>query len=148
MEDIESVNRQPIELTTKAALIAARVGQGKFRESLLDLWGHCCAVTGSKTSEAIRASHIKAWRDSSNEERLDPYNGIPLLATLDALFDRGLISFEASGKMVISPKLTSADRKLLNIQEVSLIKVPHTATLEYLSHHREKWGFKDDRDSN
>ena len=57
---------------------------------VLKIWGNRCCVTGSTTLDAIRASHIKPWRRSSNQERLDPYNGLPLVATLDALFDAGM----------------------------------------------------------
>lgn len=40
-----------------------------------------------------QASHAKPWRTSSDQERLDPHNGLPLIATLGVLFDRGLIGF-------------------------------------------------------
>jgi putative restriction endonuclease len=38
----------------------------------------------------LRASHIKPWSDCSNRERLDPLNGLLLVAHIDALFDNGL----------------------------------------------------------
>ena len=78
-EDLITIaKRKEIESTTKETLINARVGQGPFREHVLQLWGKCCAVTRSLTLEAIRASHIKPWRQSTDEERLDPHNGLPL----------------------------------------------------------------------
>ena len=48
------------------------------------------------------ASHTKPWRDSSNEERLDPENGFMLTPTIDHLFDRGFISFSDNGELIIS----------------------------------------------
>src|SRR5207248_1999952 len=106
-KDIKTIlSNNKVEQTTKQALVDARIGQGAFRSAILGRWNHRCAVTGSTTLEVIRASHIKPWRASTNEERLDPSNGLPLAASLDALFDAGLISFEDSGRLLISPKLS------------------------------------------
>jgi transposase len=51
----------------------------------------------------LRASHIRPWRDSDNEARLDGENGLLLTPTIDHLFDRGFISFEDDGRLLISP---------------------------------------------
>jgi hypothetical protein len=80
--------------TTKQALIDARRGQGNFRDQLMARWDNSCAVTGCNQPQVLRASHIKPWKKCSNAERLNPYNGLLLSANLDALFDRGLVSFE------------------------------------------------------
>ncbi len=53
--------------------------------------------------EHLRASHLKPWRDSDNEERLNGENGLLLTPTIDHLFDRGFISFENNGDLLISP---------------------------------------------
>ena len=50
------------------------------------------------------ASHIKPWSKCNNEERLDPFNGLMLAPNIDALFDSGLITFDADGTNKISPK--------------------------------------------
>ena len=50
----------------------------------------------------LLASHIKPWRDSNHQERLDKFNGLLLLANLDKAFDLGFISFDDSGKVPIS----------------------------------------------
>jgi len=84
----------------------------------------------------LRASHAKPWRTSSDQERLDPHNGLPLIATLDVLFDRGLIGFADDGSMVCSKLLASADRELLGLP-ASLRKSLNTAQKTYLRHHRE-----------
>ncbi len=142
-EDIEELTNNPtISATEKKTLIDARLGQGKFRESVLRKWGRQCAVTSAITERAIRASHIKPWRDSTNDERLDPDNGLPLLANLDALFDAGLISFEASGRMIISPKLSGAERKIFGIAGSSLTKRPTAKMAAYLADHRRRHGFE------
>ena len=58
-----------------------------------------------------RSSHIKPWCDSTNSERLNPENGLLLAAHIDALFDRGLISFEGGGSMLISGRINREERK-------------------------------------
>ncbi len=141
-EDIEeTAENDHIGPTTKKVLNEARLGQGWFRDAVLKRWGHCCAATSAVTVRAIRASHIKPWKESTNKERLDPDNGLPLVATLDALFDAGLISFDAAGQMLVSPALTAAERKVLGIGNLSLGKKPTPKMAAYLVHHREKHGF-------
>ncbi len=87
--------------TEKNILIQSRVGQGKFRESLVSIWGGC-AVTKCKEVPLLVASHIKPWSKSNNQERLDPNNGFLLLPNIDKAFDLGYISFDSSGKILIS----------------------------------------------
>jgi HNH endonuclease len=135
--------QQGVSATTKEALVDARLGQGEFRLKVLRAWGNCCAVTGSTTHAAIRASHIKPWRSSSNAERLDPGNGLPLIANLDALFDGGLISFNYSGRLLVSDRINGIERDIFGLTQRSLRKRPTEKTAEYLSHHRAKHGFKD-----
>ena len=136
-EDIKVLVKKKIDITTKDALISARVGQGMFRSQVLQLWNNRCCVTGSTTIDAIRASHIKPWRNSTDEERLDPYNGLPLVASLDALFDAGLISFESSGALIVSPLLSEKERHIFQVELGSLTKGPNELTAEYLAYHRK-----------
>jgi hypothetical protein len=99
-------------------LVRQRVGQDVFREALLDYWGGACAVTGLALPDVLRASHAKPWADcTSDEERLDVFNGFLLVAHLDALFDRGLITFDAGGDLVIGPRLSAEHRASLHLNE-------------------------------
>lgn len=108
--DVESILSQDnITDTEKATLLKTRIGQGNFRQKLISLWGGC-AVTGYKDASMLVASHIKPWRASSNIERLDGYNGLLLLPTLDKAFDTGHISFSESGNLLISPLLQEPDK--------------------------------------
>ena len=135
-EDIDAIMNKSVASTIKKALVDARVGQGGFRSSVLRLWNDCCCVTKSCTHDAIRASHIKPWRESTDQERLDPANGLPLAASLDALFDAGLISFEDSGLMLVSRRLPLSERTIYGVVERVLIKAPPPETAKYLSYHR------------
>lgn len=137
IDDILDVIKSGITETEKKRLVAARIGQGEFRDRVLDKWGRKCALTGVAEERVIRASHIKPWRDSSNNERLDPNNGLPLVATVDALFDANLISFGKNGRIQISKKLSDSDREKIGIKpEMRLSRQPSKAQQEYLSQHR------------
>src|SRR5205807_1990193 len=91
--------------TEREEVRKARVGQGRFRRSLLELWDARCAVTGVEMPAVLTASHIKPWRCATNAERLDQNNGLLLLAQYDRLFDRGFISFADDGGILLSPAL-------------------------------------------
>lgn len=89
--------------TEKQQLILARRGQGQFRKNVQRLERHC-RVTHVDQQEHLRASHCKPWRDCQTaEERLDGENGLLLTPSIDHLFDRGFISFEDDGELLISP---------------------------------------------
>jgi hypothetical protein len=135
--DLKSILAKRDAATTKEALANARVGQGTFRAQVLQIWDSQCCVTGSTTLDAIRASHIKPWRDSNNQERLDPNNGLPLIATLDALFDAGLITFAADGKLLVSTRLDATEKKLLGLAGRQLVRQPNDHAAGYLEYHRE-----------
>jgi HNH endonuclease len=113
-DDLSKIETEIANETTRVALIDARLGQGKFRDDLFELWGGC-AVSGCKVSELLRASHVKPWRKCTNKERLDPHNGLLLGAHLDALFDAGLISFDDNGSMLVSVEISGADRDELRL---------------------------------
>jgi hypothetical protein len=87
--------------TTREQLVLARRGQGKFRQEVARIETHC-RVTGVNRPEHLIASHCKPWRDSDNSERLDGENGLLLTPSIDHLFDRGFISFENNGELLVS----------------------------------------------
>lgn len=123
--------------TQRQALVDARLGQGRYRNCLLALWGSRCAVTGIGLLNVIIASHAMPWRDANDEQRLDPCNGLPLIATLDKLFDAGLIAFDpATGDMRVSPALSDNERKLMGVP-APLRKKPTMPQALYLRHHLE-----------
>ena len=125
--------------TTMQAQITVRLGQGEFGSEVRELWNHRCAVTGSSTMSALEASHIKPWADSTDDERLDPNNGLLLTANLHKLFDAGLISFEDSGKMLVSSKLSQSEREIFGVVGKKLSKKPSAETAKYLAYHRTKF---------
>lgn len=133
--EIDEEIARDIPLTDRQALVKARVGQGIFRDQVLRLWSYECAVTGCGVQQALRASHIKPWSISTDQERLDPYNGLPLLATLDALFDKHLIAFDRTGRMLVSPDLSATERDLLLPRQRKLQRSPDARTAKFLREH-------------
>ncbi|WP_250452737.1 HNH endonuclease signature motif containing protein [Caballeronia sp. ATUFL_M2_KS44] len=108
--DLAEIERDVPDITEREQLAKARVGQGRFRASVAAKWarGEVCALTGIAIPEMLVASHIKAWRDSENHERLDPMNGLLLAAHADRLFDRHLMSFKKTNGeyvCVVHPQL-------------------------------------------
>jgi hypothetical protein len=130
-----------VDSTTRQTLIDARLGQGTFRESLMFVWGGKCAVNKCATKVLLCASHIKPWRDSTNRERLDRYNGLLLSPTMDAAFDRGLISFADTGKILFHPSFSTKDRDLLGLNSSLKLVCVYEENKPYLAHHRQLHGF-------
>jgi hypothetical protein len=127
--------------TETEAMRAERLGQQNFRRDLLDFWGARCALTGLAIPELLRASHIKPWCDANSKERLDPNNGLLLALHIDGLFDRGFISFDENGSILISNKLNDESLRCLGVTpelEISNLNSRHQS---YLGHHRERFGF-------
>ena len=132
----EIENDKTKNLTTKKILTDARVGQGKYKRELIDLW-ESCSLSGYSKKSLLIGSHIKPWSKCENDfEKLDKYNGFLLTPNLDKLFDKGLISFENNGKIIISNRLTKDDEKYFNLNiysEINLFK----ENIKYLEFHRE-----------
>lgn len=100
--------------TERESIVKSRIGQGIFREKLVSYW-NSCSVTGATCIQFLRASHIKPWRNSSNDERLDLFNGLLLAPNLDSVFDAGFISFDSQGKILLSEALSGASAYQLHI---------------------------------
>ncbi len=125
--------------TEKQSLIKARRGQGIFRQNVIRI-EHFCRVTHVDKPEHLIASHIKPWRESNNEERLFGGNGLLLTPTIDHLFDRGFISFENNGELLISPVAHEESMQKMGIITDRVIKVGNFAETqsEFLEFHRSK----------
>lgn len=125
--------------TARETLIQARIGQGRFRQDLIDWWGGRCALTGVANPDLIIASHIVPWSQCDNKARLDPKNGLLLAAHIDRLFDKGLISFDKAGGMLISSRLSNLERNVFGLQLGMSLRKITTEHLEYLKKHREDY---------
>lgn len=123
----------------REATVKVRIAQNAFRKKLEVRWGGRCAVTGSMLKETLRASHIVSWADGSSSEKTSPDNGLLLTASLDALFDRGYISFGDAGEIIISTMLSSEEMQTHNLHEGLRLRTPPTEKQKaYLRRHQKK----------
>ena len=124
----------------REAVVKQRVNQGVFRDRLKNYQKHCvlCQVDDE---QVLIASHIKPWSESLPEERLDPENGFLMCPNHDKVFDRGLITFDDEGRIVISEKLSEKNRMFLNLVDGMKIQLTEK-NREYLEYHR-KYIFQD-----
>ncbi len=125
--------------TDREALIIARRGQGLFKQRVMRI-ERSCRITGVTNAIHLRASHCKPWRDcSSNEERLDGENGLLLTPTIDHLFDRGFISFENSGELIVSPVAHQPSLSRMGVPTDRIVNVGGftEGQKHFLSYHRD-----------
>lgn len=90
-------------------LTRARRVQSFFRAAVLTSYESRCAISGLSDPRLLNASHIIPW-STSIPRRADPTNGLCLNALFDRAFDRGLITFDESLRVVVSPQLQTTAR--------------------------------------
>lgn len=93
-----------------------RLGQQKFRQGLLPLWDQKCALCEIELPELLRANYSKPWKDSTDVERVDPYNGVLLCCNHHALYETGFIAFDGQGRLHISSQIPEEDYEKYGIQ--------------------------------
>ncbi|TSD87479.1 HNH endonuclease [Mycobacterium sp. KBS0706] len=104
--------------TVRKSVILARRGQGEFRAKVESI-ERSCRLTGITNPSLLIASHIKPWRlCGSAQERLDGMNGLILTPDADHLFDRGFISFEDNGEILVSPRVDPTDLRRLGFDQL------------------------------
>jgi predicted restriction endonuclease len=131
---------EDIQGTEREALIKIRIGQSKFRDGLIKYWDSKCSVTECVITRILIASHIKPWRDCNDDAdaKLDVMNGLLLIPNLDALFDKGFISFDDNGNIIIYSQLSEDDQKRLGVnKDMVLRKTLSERHKIYLEHHRK-----------
>lgn len=126
---------------TETQIVAKiRTAQTTYRNNVLSFWNNECAVTGVNDTKWLIASHIKPWREATNQERVDPRNSLLLTPNFDKLFDRGVISFSSSdGKIILPDKLSMSmwsNLNRLNINEETQLRTVPDGVGEYLDYHK------------
>lgn len=134
---------------------AVRVGQHRFAQSVLENHQNCCVfcglsgtIAGRRRPRMMVASHIKPWRDSSDDERLDFRNGLTACPTHDVAFDTGLITVNQDLSVSYAPGVES-DMRATPALRHALGKPPLgeriflgpdsvAPEMSYLTWHREK----------
>lgn len=127
--------------TEMVAVQKIRTAQTLYRDAALSLWNNKCAVTAVDDKGWLIASHIKPWRESSDNERIDPKNSLVLTPNYEKLFARGVITFNPDNGKIKLPDVLPRELWLnlsrLNIDDtVELRNVP-SGTDKYLAYHNK-----------
>jgi putative restriction endonuclease len=131
------ISNEDLDSTTRKSLVNARRGQGLFRDRVAK-HEHFCRITKVNNPSHLIASHIKPWRESNNEERLSGGNGLLLTPSIDHLFDRGFISFEDNGDLIISPIADAASLEKMGVNEPMKVGNFNGDQKHFLNYHREE----------
>lgn len=135
--------------TESTGTVKQRRGQDFFREAVLNNFGVRCGITQLALRELLIASHILPW-GVCERERLNVRNGLCLSRLHDAAFDRGLISFDDSLRLMLAPRL-KAELPMRTVvdnfgaYEGAALKIPDDAVLPdlaFLAQHRVKFHFR------
>ncbi len=122
-----------------ASAIAARRGQKKFRDDLMEFYGAVCLITGSNVEDILEAAHIEPYSEGGT---FDLSNGLLLRADIHTLFDLGLIGIDPDDlTIIISKLLVDTDYEYLQGEPShipsSYRNIPDRKTL---NEHRKKFG--------
>lgn len=91
--------REKIKILTNT-----RIGQAKFKSSILKAYDGKCCVTGDETPELLEASHIQPYISTHSNHT---QNGILLRIDIHRLFDTGLLYIDEDYIVHVSLNLTN-----------------------------------------
>lgn len=140
----EEINRieeesESFEGLNRMSMVKTRVNQSTLRNRLLSQYSEC-ALCGVSLVDILIVSHIKPWGSSTPKERTSSGNVLLLCPNHDRLFDRHLISFNNSGSILISDKVSLSDRQLLNIHFEDRLNIEVSKSMkEFMKIHREEF---------
>lgn len=128
----------------KISTVRQRVNQNFFRKVVLASYKNTCCITGLNNPELLIASHIKSWKDSDENEKTNPCNGLCLNALHDKAFDRGFLTVTTDFKIKISKKITdiydgSSVEKFFKVYDGERILLPEKflPKKEFLIYHND-----------
>ena len=94
-----------------------RLKQGEFRINVLDFWNNKCCITNFREKSFLigGSSHLNYMHCENNKQKIDRYNGLPLVPGYDKAFDKGYISFSDTGDIIKSDKIEEEELTKLGI---------------------------------
>jgi len=135
--DNQIVERTDIGAVEQIRLLRSRRGQGVFKRNVM-LHEKGCRVTNVTDIRHLRASHIKPWSVSDDQEKLSGSNGLLLSPHIDHLFDEGWISFGDKEDILVSKKITPGLTSAWAIDVDHKIGKFTDPQSEFLEFHRSK----------
>jgi putative restriction endonuclease len=127
--------RANLDPRSKRQHIDARGGQGIFRENVERI-ERACRVTGVLDRRHLRTVHIKTWRLCDDREQLDGFNGLLLSPHVAHLFERGHVSFDDDGRLLISRHLNPSVVKAWGLDQPYPPRPFRSEQRAYLQFHR------------
>ena len=113
-----------------------RKKQLKYREELYNEF-HYCPFTHIDEFKLLIASHIKPYAVSTKKEQEDPNNGIMLSPLYDKLFDKGFISFDDKGEIMVSDWLSPQNKKRISFDYSPTDLYLNEQRRKYMEYHRD-----------
>jgi putative restriction endonuclease len=129
-----------VERPTVTQVLERPFRDAAFRRHVRRAYDNTCAVTGLRLLNGggrpeVQAAHIRPVEEGGPDT---VRNGIALTGTVHWLFDRGLISFDDSYRVLVAPELPKGIRSL--IRDEHRLLIPHERDLQphptYLRWHR------------
>lgn len=117
-----------------------RIYKNQLKEESAEKLGNVECMLEKMPYPTLIASHIKPFIKASEKESYDPNNGLLLSQNMDGLFDKGYISFNNDGTIIISKYLDNKLQRHLKDYKLDSIFL-EKERLQYLVYHREL--FKD-----
>jgi len=110
-KDLNGLSGHDVDVLAKR-----RIGQSKFRDTLIKKIQRCC-ISGLNNESLLIASHVVPWSQSNANEKVDIDNGLLLSVTWDALFDKKLMYFNPDGTITFSKQFDIDTFKALGIDD-------------------------------
>ena len=117
--------------------IIGRAAKGQFKKQVFSDWGGKCSVTSLKDQNLLSFAYIKPWGQCSHKERSDSSNGLLILPSLKHLLNRGFISFDDNGNILISAQISTKNKNILNINNDMHLNKVNKNIKKYLDFHRK-----------
>ncbi len=115
--------------------VRTRKGQGKFRDRLLDIYGHKCAFTGINHTTALEAAHLYQYSQLGEHHES---GGLLLRRDVHRLFDVGLLSVNPDTLLIEVHRDIQNIETYRNIDGCPLQVKVSTKTQEWLKAHWEQ----------
>jgi len=132
----EAISLGDLPEETKAALVSARMGLGRFGEVATALWDGACCATGVAVDALLHVCAIKPWVHATNDERLDAENGLPFVPNWDLAFSTGMIAFDEDGALLLGADLPPDEARKAGIDPGFRLGVKGDRQRAYLAWHR------------
>lgn len=100
----------------------------------------CCQICGITEEKLLIQSHLKprnvSKKEGIEEEIFDINNVLLLCNKHDKLIDKGLVSFDDEGNLIISKRLSEEDVKALGLYKKTKIEL-NEEQIRYIQYHRK-----------